>query len=87
MHSNANNNVMVIGMGFGFIVKTKGASWLFVYKYWYTHKSYRHILLFIYTLFEVKPAQITFSLFHFSRHRVPFIQDERKCCMRTTNVV
>ena len=42
---------------------------------------------YVYSLFEVKPAQITFNLFHFRRHRVPFIQDERKCCMRTTNVV
>ena len=28
-----------------------------------------------------KQAQITFNLFHFSRHRVPYIQDGEKGCM------
>ena len=37
----------------------------------------------VYFLFEIKQAQITFNLFHFSRHRVPFIQAERKGVMRS----
>ena len=36
-----------------------------------------------YSLFEVTQAQITFNLFHFSNHRVPFIQDERKGGVRS----
>ena len=42
------------------------------------HTSYRHILGLFYSLVEVEQAQITFNLFHFSRHRIPFIQDESK---------
>ena len=37
------------------------------------------MLCLFYSLFEVKQEQITFNLFHFSRHRIPFIQDEGNC--------
>ena len=30
------------------------------------------------SLLDVKHAQITFNLFHFSRHLLPFIPDEEK---------
>ena len=71
----------MIGTSVGVIAKTQCASWLFVYKYW--HTSYRHILCWFYSLFEVKQAQITLNLFRFSRHRVSFIRDERKGGMRS----
>ena len=72
---------MMIGMSFDGIVKTQGASWLFVYK---TGIPINLIDPFcVYSSFGVKQAQITFNLFHFSRHRVPFIQDERKGSMRS----
>ena len=50
---------------------------------WHTLETYRHILCLFDSLFEVKEAQITFNLFHFSRHRDPFIQDEGKGGMRS----
>ena len=41
----------------------------------------------LFSLLKVKQAQITFNLFYFSRHRVPFIQDEGRGCMRCKVVV
>ena len=47
-------------------------------QYWHIHKYYTHMSCLFHSLFEVKQAQIRYNLFYFSRHLVPFIQDEVK---------
>ena len=64
---------MMIEMSFGIVVKSQGASWLFFY----------NLIDTCFSLLEVKQVQMTFNLFHCSRHRVPLTQDEGKGGMKS----